>query len=148
MQPSKPSVLVIDASVILWAVLPGPVDTLPLFESWQDAFLLAPGIWLPEAISTIRYLVYGGNLNKDEARQAVEDVFSLGVETSPADIFLAQRALTWAERLQQRRAYDAFYVALADQLQASFWSADKRLVNGLRALGVSWAHWVGEMDGE
>ena len=144
MPSSKPSLLVVDASVILWAVIPGPIDTLPLFESWRESSLWAPDLWLPEVTSGIRSLVYGGYLDEREAKQAVEDVFLLGIQTFPADQALALRALAWAGRLQQRRAYDAFYVALAEQLDASFWSADKRLVNGLRALGVSWAHGVEE----
>ena len=144
MQLSNPSSLVVDASLVLWAVLPSPIDTLPLFEAWEEKTLLAPDIWLPEVISSIRYMVYGNYLTEKEGMQAIEDVFMLGVETCQTDKQLALRSLTWAGRLEQRRAYDALYVALAEDRQADFWSADKRLVNALRALGIAWVHWVGE----
>ncbi len=144
MQSLNRSSLVVDASIILWAVLPSPIDTLPLFEAWEGMTLLAPDILLPEVISSIRYMVYGQYLTEEEGMQAIEDVFRLGVEICQTDRRLALSSLAWAGRLQQRRAYDALYVALAEDRQADFWSADKRLVNGLKALGIAWAHWAGE----
>ena len=91
MQLSNPSSLVVDASLVLWAVLPSPIDTLPLFEAWEEKTLLAPDIWLPEVISSIRYMVYGNYLTEKEGMQAIEDVFMLGVETCQTDKQLALR---------------------------------------------------------
>ena len=54
------------------------------------------------------------------------------------------RALRWADRLGQSKAYDGQYAALAESLEAELWSADERLVHCLKAQGVSWAHWIGE----
>ena len=48
---------------------------------------------------------------------------------------LALAALRWSSKLGQARAYDAFYVALAEKKRALLWTADARLVQGLRALG-------------
>jgi predicted nucleic acid-binding protein len=66
------------------------------------------------------------------------------VQTQPIDLSLCRAALNWASRLQQRRAYDALYLALAERMQTEFWTADKRLANAAQQLGVTWVHWIGE----
>jgi predicted nucleic acid-binding protein len=144
MPSSTQQVIVVDASITVWAVLPGPLDTTFLFQSWGKQTLWAPEIWLPEVISAIQALTFSGRFTEREAAQAASDVFLLDVQIFPTDEQLAQDALRWARRLQQRRAYDAFYVALAQRLDAPFWSADKRLINSLHQMGASWAHWAGE----
>ena len=55
-----------------------------------------------------------------------------------------QSALRWAARLNQARAYDAFHLALAEELGAEFWTADRRLANAAQRAGATWAHWIGE----
>jgi predicted nucleic acid-binding protein len=80
----------------------------------------------------------------EQANTAIDDLFLLEVETQPLDISLCKAALEWATRLQQSRAYDAFYLALAERLQAEFWTADRRLANGAQQLGVKWVRWIGE----
>lgn len=79
-----------------------------------------------------------------QAVVATEDLFALEVEMLPLDSALCKSALGWAERLQQSRAYDAFYIALAERLQVEFWTADKRLANATEQLGLNWVHWIGE----
>src|SRR5438477_244782 len=68
----------------------------------------------------------------------------IGVETIPMDAPLCQAAFEWAGRLNQVRAYDGFYLALAEQLKAEFWTADKRLANAVQQIGANWVHWIGE----
>lgn len=53
-------------------------------------------------------------------------------------------ALNWAHKINQSKAYDAQYLALAEQEDAHFWSADKRLVNGAQQTGIDWIHWIAE----
>jgi len=55
-----------------------------------------------------------------------------------------QAVLEWAGRLNQSRAYDAFYMALAEELGAEFWTADQRLARAAQQAGVTWTHWIGE----
>ncbi len=138
--------IVVDASTAIWAVVPGPVDTLPLFSDCGSGDVLAPEIWLPETVSVIRRMAYGHYLTSAEALTAVHDLFSLDVQVMMSDEALALSALQWAERLGQSKAYDAFYVALAERAGADLWTADRRLVNGARQAGVTWVRWVGEMQ--
>lgn len=56
-----------------------------------------------------------------------------------------QAFFDWSVRLGQHVAYDAQYLAHAEELDADFWSADHKLVNTLHHLNFLWAHWVGEI---
>jgi predicted nucleic acid-binding protein len=142
--------LVIDANLAVWAVLPSMqdegVDALGAFMKWhaEARQLVAPMLWLAETTSVIRRAVYLRRLSEQKGYEAIEKVFALGIETIPDDERLCKAALGWATRLQQVRAYDAFYMALAERLQAQFWTADKRLANAAQQLGVNWVHWIGE----
>jgi hypothetical protein len=42
-----------------------------------------------------------------------------------------------SNRLGQSKAYDGFYLALAEQSNAEFWTADQCLVNSARQLGAT-----------
>jgi predicted nucleic acid-binding protein len=83
----------------------------------------------------------------ERAREAVEDLFALEIETAPLDAPLSRSALAWAERLGQSRAYDGFYLALAEGLGAEVWTADRRLANGAQKVGAAWVHWIGDTGG-
>ncbi len=146
---ATPLVLVIDASATVNAVLPTKVkkgDALDLFVRWQQAklMLVAPEIWLPEVVSVIRNLIFGRMISSDEGEIAVDDIFRLGVKVIPSDQKLCKGALLWASRLGQSKAYDSFYMALAEGLGAALWTADQRLANAAQQLEVSWVHWIGE----
>jgi predicted nucleic acid-binding protein len=106
--------------------------------------LYAPEWWLAEVVSVLRQHVYGKLISPARARDAVKDIFLLDVNRVPLDVLLCQRALDWAESIQHSRIYDAVYLALAEQLNAELWTADKRLVNAAHAAGADWAHWIGE----
>lgn len=142
--------LVIDASLAVWAVLPSMqdegVDALGAFFKWhtEGRRLVAPMLWLAEATSTIRRAAYLKRLSEEKGQEAIGKIFALDIETMPADESLCKAALTWATRLQQARAYDAFYLALAERLQTEFWTADRRLANAAQQLGVNWVRWIGE----
>lgn len=142
--------LVIDASVTVWALLPIlsslSFDLLDRFGEWQAAGhrLVAPPLWLAECTSAIRFAVHKHAALTEEGHEAVQSLFSLGVEILPADVASCQAALRWAEKLGQARAYDGFYLAAAEQEGAEFWTADRRLANAAQQNGATWAHWIGE----
>lgn len=144
------STLVIDANIAVWSVLPilasAGVDTLTRLEGWRQEGLrlVAPSLWLPECTSAVRSSVYSKLISTDEARRAMSDLFALRIEIMPIDEQSCLAAFDWAARLRQARAYDGFYLALADQLGAEFWTADRRLVNGAKQSGISWVRWIGE----
>lgn len=62
------------------------------------------------------------------------------------DEALSLRALVLVGELGHSKAYDAFYLALAEHLNAEFWTADKHLANRCcKDLKLTWVHWLGEI---
>ncbi len=142
------SSLVVDAGIALVVVLPHPYREhgKRFWQRWvaTPRPLLAPHLWVAEVTSGLRRAVWESILTPAEAEQALEHLLRLPITFVP-DAHLASGALVWAGQLQQKRAYDAFYVALAEARGAEFWSADNRLVRALRQQGHTWAHWIGDV---
>jgi predicted nucleic acid-binding protein len=141
---------VIDASVAVWALIPilvpPGVSVGTRLAEWRrtGVELVAPAHWLAECVSAIRGNVFMRALTEVEGRQALADLFTFPVELRPLTTELCVAAFEWAKRIGQKRAYDAFYLALADELGVDFWTADQRLANAARQAGISGAHWIGE----
>jgi predicted nucleic acid-binding protein len=97
-----------------------------------------------EATSVIRQAVYRHWITETEGQVAIEDLFRLDVRIVPFDQGLCSSALAWIGQLGHSKAYDSFYLALAERVAGNLWTADERLVNSVSQIGVSWAHRVGE----
>jgi predicted nucleic acid-binding protein len=135
--------LVIDASLAVRVILPiadQDLDILKRVAEWrrERMQLVAPEIWLPEVVSVIRQAIYDHILSEEEGRVAIEDVFRLEVAVLLSDHALCKQALAWAERLGPSKAYDGFYLALAEQLHVDLWTSDRRLFNRAQQLGIGW----------
>jgi predicted nucleic acid-binding protein len=118
--------LVIDASVLVDALLvAGPTRIRLASDNLQ-----APELIDAELLSVLRRLVLADNLREGHALQALVTANRLGLRRHP-NRFLWPRA--WELRTNLS-AYDALYVALAEQLNAPLLTADARLARapGLR----------------
>jgi predicted nucleic acid-binding protein len=115
--------LVIDSSVLVAAV----ADAGPVGE-WAERLvtgfeLAAPHLAPVEAANVLRRLVRGGTLSAREADLAHRDLLDVDLELFPYAPFAARAwALTGAVT-----AYDAWYVALAEALDAPLATLDTRL---------------------
>jgi predicted nucleic acid-binding protein len=140
--------LVIDANILVSLAIPTPVSAraAEMLDGWlsSEVELFSPSLWSYEAVSAIRKLVSSGGLSQEEAFAAVSHILSLGIQDIPATEELHRKALTWAERLKSFVAYDPAYLALAEQLDAPFWTADGKLARKAKALGVDWIYDVSE----
>ncbi len=139
MSSRSTSWIVIDASVVVRSLVTSG-DTprvLELLDGWNKASrqLVAPQLLIPEVVSALRQIVRARHITPAEADSAVENLLALRIEYVPPDVALCQSALRWAARLDQVRAYDALYVALAEREGAELWSADERLVRALQGAG-------------
>ncbi len=126
--------LVIDASVLVDALLVAG----PARERLASDNLQVPELIDAELLSVLRRLVLAGQLPEGHALQALATANQLGLRRHPS------RSL-WPRAWELRTnlsAYDALYVALAEQLNAPLLTADARLARapGLRCVvEVAWA---------
>ena len=139
---------VVDANIAISTALD---ITTSLERFWgrvdeQQITPCAPRLWMSETTSAIRFLVSQKEITSDEAEEALRTMHGLRVEIIDEDEELSLRALELAGKLSQSKAYDAFYLALAEKLVAEFWTADERLFNRCRKdLKLNWVHWIGEL---
>ena len=140
--------VVVDANFSLAQVLPLPYSpaVIQRMQVWQNELphILVPGLWEYEVVTGLRRACYQRLLSLEQAQSSLDELLGMQLEVALATPNLHRRALEWAERLGQARAYDAQYLALAEDLGAEFWTGDHRLANGAAALGLDWVHWVGE----
>jgi predicted nucleic acid-binding protein len=140
---------VIDANLIAALVLPLPYSNQATQKiiAWKRAGLelLAPVLLEYEIAAILRKAVVAQWLTTDLAVEAMDEVLALNVRCLAPTAHLHERALRWADRLGHAKAYDAHYVALAEQEGTEMWTADRRLANGSQQAGASWVHWIGEV---
>jgi predicted nucleic acid-binding protein len=105
----------------------------------------APRLWMSETTTAVRAYLAQKQINAEEAEQALHTIHALRVEIIDEDKALCLRALELAGILGQSKAYVAFYLAVAEKLEAELWTADERLRNHCRGdLGLEWVHWINE----
>ncbi|RKZ48007.1 MAG: hypothetical protein DRR08_31975 [Candidatus Parabeggiatoa sp. nov. 2] len=61
------------------------VDRLAQWHK-QKRRIVAPDLWIAESTSVIRRLVYFKTISLEAGERAIEDLFSLGIETIPLDL--------------------------------------------------------------
>jgi predicted nucleic acid-binding protein len=139
---------VIDANIAIHTAL-NITDNLEHFWERVDKEQItpcAPRLWLSETTSAIRFLLSQREITSGEAEQALKTIHALSVEMIDEDEELSLRALELAGKLRQNKAYDAFYLALSEKLDAEFWTADERLANRCRKdLKLSWVHSINKI---
>ncbi|MCU4186415.1 type II toxin-antitoxin system VapC family toxin [Acidiferrimicrobium sp. IK] len=117
------TVIVVDASVLSSALADDGADGDRARERLRGGRLAAPEIVDLEVCSVFRRLVLAGRLPLRRAELAVSDLVDLPVRRVPHRGLLGR---CWALR-DNLSIYDASYVALAEQLEATLVTADTRL---------------------
>lgn len=130
--------VVLDANVPVRAILDGNEWALDAFDAWNEAGIqiLAPELWLPEALTAVRRAVYAGSTSPEVAERAVEGLFKLPVRAIRTDRDLGHAALRWADRIGQAKVYDSLYLAIAERHEVPFVTTDERLLDRCRQLGI------------
>ena len=143
-----PSSVVLDANLAVYSVLKTPHSAIAVRVmnqlTHEDTQLFAPRLWWFEVTSVVHHYRFARLISESIAYSALEILTS---EWGIQKVDVPERsAFDWATRLHHKAAYDGFYLAAAEKLGAEFWTADKALTNNARQLGVSWVHWMGEIE--
>ena len=125
---------VVDASVAVEYLLRTPLG-LSLAETIEDAGFSAPDLIDAEVVSVLHRAVLTERLTEERALMALGDLVRWPVERIPGR---ALAPMTWQYH-QKVTAYDAFYIAAADVLEAPLLTADGRLARA-PGLGITIQH--------
>ncbi len=140
--------VVVDANVIVALVLPlsYSATSSELVSAWKqaDRSLLAPQLLQYEVASALRRAVAEGWLTTESAIGALGAIENLGIDLRPPTSELQALSLQWADRLSRTSTYDTHYLALANHERLDFFTADKRLHNAARRIGLNWVNLVEE----
>jgi len=132
--------VVIDANIAVALLVERPWSALAeqkmLEWTSRNIRLCVPALWPSEIMSALRKAIYQGQMDQDDALKLASAVETWNVQVYVPDAALNRSALIWAQRLEQMVAYDAQYLALAERLNADFYTADKKLFNRCQEIGI------------
>ncbi len=115
--------LVVDASLVVAALIDSGKDGTWAHELLGTNQLAAPHLMPVEVANILRRAVLNGDLSADSAALAHADLLDLRIDLYPYDPFAAR---VWELR-GNLTCYDAWYVALAEALEAKLATLDLRL---------------------
>ncbi len=140
--------MVIDAGVVLALALPLPFSARAAerVRSLRTAReeLYAPALLEYEVCSVLRRSITRGLVTDEEARSALDLITALHIQPITPASSLHARALAWAAGLGQSNAYDAQYLALAEEMRCGLLTTDLHLADSARALGAMWVEDLGD----
>jgi predicted nucleic acid-binding protein len=114
---------VVDASVLIAATSDAGAEGEWAEEVVRTGSLVAPHLVLVEATNILRRLELAGKLGPVEAGAAARDLLSLELDLLPFSPFAAR---VWELRANVT-SYDAWYVAVAEELDLPLATLDRRL---------------------
>ncbi|MFU8772817.1 MAG: type II toxin-antitoxin system VapC family toxin [Anaerolineales bacterium] len=139
--------VVIDANIGLSYAIPLSYssEAIALINQWRvdKVRIIVPLLWYYEVLSGLRKAIAHRLISQEKALDAINAFQDMAFEEYHPAPGIEVEILEWAERIDQIVAYDAVYLALSEQLDAEFWTADRRLVNAARQAGADWIYPVG-----
>lgn len=133
-------IVCIDASFVVKLAISDSEITVfrDLWQQWEleKYQKIAPTLFYYEVTNAFHRYAISGELTPEEAEAAYEYSLSLEIEFY-RNISLHRKAFNLAKKLGLTAAYDAHYLALAQEFSADFYTADKRLFNSLSSI-YSW----------
>ena len=115
--------IVVDASVVVAALIDGGPDGVWAEQILSNEPLVAPHLMPVEAANILRRSILVGDIGEEIASIAHKDLLDWRIELFPYEPF-AERI--WSLR-RNVTTFDAWYVALAEELGASLVTLDTRL---------------------
>jgi predicted nucleic acid-binding protein len=135
-----------DASLILSLLLPGEESerTDAIWGEWvyQGVSVVGPPLLYAEVTSVIRNAVWKAKLSEEEGERAFKAFCALQVKKIDHPELHAQ-AWKKAKELGLPKAYDSFYLSLAELEDCELWTGDRRFYNQARQK-YPCVRWIGE----
>ena len=138
--------VVVDASLaVKWLVEEEDSDKAhAVLQAWvsQDISRIAPYLMPFEVANALHRRVWRGELSVGASSRMIARLLGsqLELHQSPS---LHVKALEMASRLNQGAAYDAHYLALAEEFACELWTADERFFRAAIS-GVDNVRWLGD----
>jgi predicted nucleic acid-binding protein len=104
---------------------------------------VAPSLLAYEVVNTLHKYHRAGHLSPASAELSLGAILSLPIELAAVEPRLHLRALTIARELSLPAADDAHYLALSEDLNGEFWTADRRLWEAVHG-ELPWVRLIGE----
>jgi predicted nucleic acid-binding protein len=134
----------VDANLVTRLVIaPNDQPVQQLWQQWQrdSRQLAAPTLLHYEVTNALYRYQKQGLLSEEIVRIGLNAALALPIHLH-GDSGLHRRALALAERFALPAAYDAHYLAVAEQLDSELWTADRRLARSVES-ALSWVRLVG-----
>jgi len=139
-------VVVVDASVaVKWLLQEDYSDqVMNLTQSWlrQGTRVVAPYLMVAEVSNALFQKARRGQISIDGAINLIESLLSEPVVLEESSD-IHSRALELAYSLGQPATYDSHYLALAESLDCTYWTADQRFYNAASG-NYPRVRWIGE----
>ena len=126
------SKLVVDASVAAKWLVAEPLSDKALTVLARPEDLVAPDLLAAEVANVLWKKVRSAELTEVMAVERFEALRNMGLELVPTPP-LAARALSFAIKAK-RTVYDALYLALAEEHDCQFVTADEKFVNAVKQI--------------
>lgn len=126
--------LCIDAGLVIrLVIMPDDEEIEALWDRWKDddRHIVAPALLFYEVSNALYRYQHAGLLSAETVDSALQAALVLPIELIE-DGRLHTEAKAVAERLNQPATYDAHYLALAERLDAEFWTTDGRFAKAAR----------------
>ncbi len=127
--------VVVDASFFLKIFLPEDKsdEAEERWRNWieESIEVVAPALIVFEVSSVLRNKVYRGILEKDDAKEIIDQIRHLNL-TLIYNEELLDIAWEIGSTLKTSALYDCFYIALSKFLSIPLWTTDKKLYNSAR----------------
>jgi len=132
-------VIVVDTNVVVYAIVQLPQTALAQRVAALDPTWVVPPLWRFEFSSAAVTLVRGGALTAAQAEAAVAAADRL---VGGRELAVDQRAVVRAALGYDLSAYDAQYIALAQQLGVPCVTEDARMARNASTVAMSMAHFI------